>query len=236
MIIEVVSAFRNMEGRCEKYFQQVNALRTVLQERDSGWTVRAVACEGDSIDRTPEAVVKAASAFQVSVTLVQHNHGGAWWGSTEAADRLEKLSGVLNAALDGVSQKTDYVLYVESDLLWDPYQIRDLVDLIQVWRSFDIIAPLVYAGPHFYDVWGYRGMDGERFGPYPPYHASLARAAGQEVVVEIQSAGSCLLMTGEVARQVRCHNGGALVGWCEQARAYGFQIGVAPHLRIDHPA
>lgn len=235
MIINVVSAFRNMEERCSKYFQQVNALRDVLNMGSSeAVMVRCIACEGDSLDRTKAAIVKAANAFSLPTTLLEHDHGGADWGSTEAADRLAKLSGVLNAALDGVQPEADFVLYVESDLYWDAYDMKDLVDLVTQDLGFDIIAPLVMAGLNFYDVWGHRGTDDERFGPMPPYHSSLRGI--DEGVVQVNSAGSCLAMRGEVAREVRCQNEGALVGWCLQARDQGYRIGVAPHIRINHPA
>jgi hypothetical protein len=234
MKIQVVSAFRNMSGRVPKYYQQVHALRVAF---NSQVELGVVACTGDNEDRTREELLVLQKHFGVPTTIVDYSHGCRDWGSTEEGERLEKLSGVLNAALDGVAPDTDYVLYVESDLLWDPYQVHDLVaEVVRDPVTFPVVAPLVYAGEAFYDVWGFRGTDGERFAPFPPYHSSLKGLVDEECVVEVSSVGSCMVMAGVVARTVRCENGNALVGWCEAARAGGYRIGVAPHLRVDHPA
>lgn len=234
MKIQVVSAFRNMSGRVPKYYQQVHALRVAFENRVD---LSVVACTGDNVDRTREDLLVMQGHFAMPTTIVDYSHGGPAWGSTEQDDRLAKLSGVLNAALDGVAADTDYVLYVESDLIWDPYQAHDLVaEVVRDPVTFQVVAPLVYAGEAFYDVWGHRGTDGERFAPFPPYHSSLKGLVDEECVVEVSSAGSCLVMAGVVARTVRVSNGNALVGWCEAARSAGYRIGVAPHIRVDHPA
>jgi hypothetical protein len=234
MKVQVVSAFRNMSGRIPKYYQQVHALRVAFENRVE---VGVVACTGDNTDGTREDLLWAQGNWALPTTIVDYSHGGPAWGSTEEGERLAKLSGVLNAALDGVAADTDYVLYVESDLLWDPYQAHDLVaEVVRDPVTFQVVAPLVYAGADFYDVWGHRGTDGERFAPFPPYHESLTGLLDEECVVEVSSVGSCLAMAGVVARTVRVDNGNALVGWCQAARDAGYRIGVAPHLRVDHPA
>lgn len=237
MNINVVSAFRNMSGRIPKYFTQVNALRTAWQQSANPATFHVIACTGDNVDDTRGDLLALQDHFAMPTTIVDYSHGCRDWGSTEEGERLEKLSGVLNAALDGVELDADYVLYVESDLHWDPYQALDLLaEVIRDPVTFSVVAPLVYAGEAFYDVWGFRGRDGERFAPFPPYHSCLKGLVDEECIVEVSSVGSCMVMTGEVARTVRCENGGALVGWCEAARAAGHRIGVAPHIRVDHPA
>jgi hypothetical protein len=136
--------------------------------------------------------------------------------------------------MGAVEKADDVVVYVESDLVWTPHDVGSLIDIAFERREdFDVVAPLVFAGEAFYDIWGFRGTDGERFGPFAPYHPSLERG---EAIVEIGSAGSCLVMAGKIARTVKAPgNKRALVGWCDAATKKKFRIGVAVDFRVDHP-
>jgi acetyltransferase-like isoleucine patch superfamily enzyme len=110
------------------------------------------------------------------------------------------LSFVGNGILELVRETDDVLVYVESDLIWNAGTVLQLIGDLQI-PSVDVVAPLVFAGESFYDIWGFRGMDGERFSPAAPYHSSLA-AGGVETLAEISSAGSCLVMKGAVAAAV----------------------------------
>ena len=243
MKIAAASAFRNSSNQqILRWMSQLVALRAELREHYY-CSLRTVAVEGDSTDETAERLqAKAARELaprDIGFQLVTCNHGGPVFGSTEAPERMVALSKVGNAVFDAVRPDDDVLVYVESDLIWDAETIRGLIDYVTT-RCEDVaedapihvIAPMVFAGDNFYDVFAYRGSDGARFSPFPPYHSSLKPSIE---LVEVSSAGSCLVMTGEVARCVRIKDDNALVGWCAEARRRGYRIWVAPELRIAHP-
>ena len=228
MNVAIGSAFRNSAGeQVTTYLNQVAGLAHHLKPYS---TLRVIAVEGDSADDTRAALASGAVARRLDLDLRTHNHGQRWFGSTEEGDRLAALSGVANEVFAGVRETDDALIYVESDLLWDPFTITSLMDAAVHRRDgFDVVSPLVFAGSRFYDIWGFR-KDGDRFSPLPPYHAGLDGG-----ITEIDSAGSCLVMRGEVARVVRVEDGRALIGWCAAARARQFRLGVMAELRIQHP-
>jgi GT2 family glycosyltransferase len=232
MNIAVGSAFRNATHYLPRYFSQVAALRDLVRGKHN---VRVIAVEGDSHDDTANALSRIASTFGIDVEVRQHSHGRPWFGSTESPERMACLSGVGNAILDGVGPLDDVLVYVESDLLWEPFTIATLVECAAVkWRGYDIVAPMPFAGANFYDIWAFRGMDDQRFSPFKPYHASLIDR--EYFWTEVHSVGSCLVMRSEVARDRDCRmTDGALVEFCARAREAGYRIGVNPTLKVHHP-
>jgi len=222
MRLVVGSAFRNSADRLAGYFNQVVALQAAMFP----WEVRVVAAEGDSTDTTRELLLNYSGVL--AVTVLDAGHGGPVFGSTESPERLRLMSTVGNRIFEAVEDDDDVLVYVESDLLWDPKTIKTLV-LHACQRSlrFDIFAPFVMAGEAFYDTWGFRRNE-ERFSPFPPYHPAL----GEDPICRVDSAGSCLVMRGEIAQRCRIRNDYGLVGWCEDARRCGYKIGVVPALRV----
>lgn len=229
MRIAVVSSFRNMAGRIEAYFARVCALQS---HAGASALVRVIAVEGDSTDGTAWELVRVAGRLAVPVTVVEHSHGKRVFGSTEEPERLRALTGVMMAGLGAVELADDGVIVVEADLLWRPHQVGSVLDLaMRREGGFDVVAPMIFAGENFYDVWGFR-KGGERFAPFPPYHRELP----PQGLTEVDSVGSCLAMRGEVARRVRPIGEEAIVSWCAGARAAGYRIAVAPEFRVEHPA
>jgi hypothetical protein len=204
-----------------------------------------VAVEGDSTDRGATRAHLIAESHGFNFGLRTHNHGRPFYGSVEHPDRMESLSTVCNAMLDSVAPSDDVVVYVESDLVWDPATIHYLINLlVGANGKYAVVSPLIFAGQLFYDVWAFRGLDGQRFSPFPPFHSSLNGHRHRHFtsdpianqLVEVSSVGSCLVMSGEAARTVRVSDGGALVGWCKSAREHGHCIAIAPELAVRHPA
>lgn len=229
MNIAVGSAFRNSASGLTAYFNRVKALQAHAGPQHR---VRVIAAEGDSTDGTKHALGIVARSKGLPLEVRPCDHGGPVFGSTEDPARLDALTAVGNAILEGVRADDDALVYVESDLLWDPHTVGSLLDMALERRDgYDVLAPMVWSQPDvFYDIFAYR-KDGARFGPFAPYHPGLAPAG----VTEVDSAGSCLVMRGEVARQVRIPQGGALVGWCERAREAGYRVGVTRDFGVRHP-
>jgi hypothetical protein len=227
--IAVGSAFRNNSGYyLKRYIAQLRDLKDMAEIR--GDSLRWIAVEGDSFDGTRSEIVELGRHVKIPTALVSRDHGGPVFQSTEEAARMKALSYVGNGILESVLESDDVLVYVESDLLWSSRAIFRLVDSLKE-ENVDVISPLVFAGKNFYDVWGFRGLDGERFAPFYPYHSDLDFTR----LTEVSSVGSCLVMRGIVARTARIRNNGALVGFCEDVRSLGFHIWVDSVVRVDHP-
>lgn len=229
MQIAVGSAFRNSSGaQIQRWLRQVSALRGYLYENTIGYAlVRAIAVEGDSADRTRDELMHGSLAYNLDIDLRTCSHGGPVYGSTENPERLVALSRVGNAILEDVRQDDDYLLYVESDLIWSPKVIASLLSLV-IRGECDIACPLVMAGDKFYDIFLYR-RNGVRFSPFHPYHPDLN---GMPLLID--SAGSCLMMHAKVARTCRMTDN-ALLDFCQDARSKGYSIKVDPSVRVEHP-
>lgn len=228
MNIIIGSAFRNSTRYLMRYLNQVVGL---AHHAGPSHSIRVIAVEGDSQDGTHQALAMNSAIRSVKLEVVKCEHGLPWFGSTEETSRMVALSKVGNAIFEAVRPDDDVLVYVESDLIWDAHTIGSLIDFaMRQEGGFDVFAPLVFAGPHFYDIWGFRAVNGDRFSPFPPYYIGL-----DGVPCEIGSAGSCLVMRGEVARKCRIRNDYCLVGWCEDARANGYRIAVHPGFKVNHP-
>lgn len=227
MRLVVGSCFRNSasRGQLTTFFRQLDALRELC--KTLGYTVRLIAVEGDSSDDTRQQLWTHAEALPVHMTVVTREHGLPWFGSTEEPARFKALAYVGNGVMESVHESDDVLIYVESDLLWRAETIMQLV--AQVRPGVDVIAPLVFAGMAFYDIWAFR-KNGHRFGPFSPYHGEIDLNG----VTQIDSAGSCLVMRAEVARTCRIPDD-CLVGFCREAWAHGFTVQVDARERIYHP-
>lgn len=222
----IASAHRDSARNVPRYMEQVVQLRAALKGLAN---LRVIAAEGDSADNT-RGVLKSTAAYrQLPIEFAECGHGGPKFGSTEEPERLRLLSRVGNAIFDAVRGDDDVLLYVESDLIWTASVMVCLAQYVTVKAGgFDVFAPMVMAGELFYDVWGFRGLDGRRFSPFAPHFPGL----GPAEYFEIGSAGSCLAIPGDAARRCRIRNDYGLVGWCEDARAHAYRIATVPFLHV----
>ena len=243
MNVLLISAFRNSSrAHIDRWHAQTgqlgNALYPVNRTRLS-----TLAVEGDSANPTYEMLksrIEKGRGERTSRWLTQYHHNGPHFGSVESAERMTQLSLVADHWLDYIRRchmlsSSDVVIYVESDLIWEASTMVALIDALAGTTEYDVVSPLVFAGEHFYDVWGFRGLDGSQFAPFPPYHSSIPISADPHLV-EVSSIGSCVAFRPVVATSAPSMSGGAFVGWCANVRAAGHRIAVAPSLRIHHPA
>ena len=224
--LTVLSVFRNSAGgQAQRFIRRVQDLQLHW-----GKPVPLIAVYGDCNDNTAEVLRNESNVRGVCTEFVECHHGGPIFGSTEQPSRLAALSKVCNAGMASVRENDDLLFYVESDLIWTPQVVQALS--FQLHNSeFDAVAPLVFAGESFYDIWGFR-KDGERFFGWPPYHRGL-RPVG---LTEVDSVGSCFIIDAKAARISRIKNDYALVGFFEDFRNNGFRVAVDPSLRVEHPA
>jgi hypothetical protein len=223
----LLSYFRDSTGYLPRYFAQAADLRTALESR--GHTLTLVLVEGDSTDGTWTALQAQAPAGS---DLSQCHHGGPKHGSVVSADRFRQLAQVGNHGLSRIPADADAVAIVESDLIWNAGAIMQLLNRLAVVPA---VAPMVILRRAncpplaFYDTFAYR-KDGVRFVHHPPYHPGLT---GQGLT-QLDSAGSCLAMRGDVARGSRYTEDEVFVGLCAGIRARGGSIWLDPTVAIYH--
>jgi hypothetical protein len=235
--IVVVSAFRDMVGRTDHYMAQIDALQRHAWKDSTAHTIRVAAITGDDIDGTETALMISASRYRIPISITRHDTNKPHYPSIEHTERLEALTGVMKAGMHAVrvGPLADVVLYIESDLLWDPHQVGSIIDMAyRREQGFDIIAPMIFCGTgaQFYDIFVYR-KDGARFSPHPPYTHGMRLGAHE--ITEVDSVGSCLAFRAELALVVKPIGSECLISWCNGARAQGYRVGVAHGFRVNHP-
>lgn len=231
MNIVLASIFRNSSGYLDRYFGQATALRAKLAER--GDTLRFVWAEGDSEDDTFQRLCVGLNGSAKNSKLIQINHGGPVFGSIDNDQRWRNISKVCNQLLDLIDWNDDFVIYVESDLLWTPETLLELLEDVKH-KPIDAVAPMCYHLPTslFYDIWGHR-KDGVRFEPHSPYHAALQPGT---TLTPIDSAGSCIVMRGVVAQTARFDPPElGIVGFGNTIRKLGFHLWLDATQRVFHP-
>jgi hypothetical protein len=237
--IAIASIFRNSTSYLDRYMRQVADLAGHLCGR--GFDIHLIGCEGDSTDDTWN-VLKARMNYlygrvqhvstQSQLTLFKEDHGGQIYGSVDNPFRWANISRVCNKVLESVEEADDYLLYVESDLIWDADTMQYLLGNLHTQQHIDAVAPLCLHQPTglFYDTWGHR-KDGVPFRQHKPYHPAVGNK-----LTPIDSAGSCIAMRGEVARACRfTPPTQGIVGFGNDIRAKGYALYLDPQLTIYHP-
>lgn len=229
MTLAVITFFRNsaIRGQVAPFFTQAARLRNILQKQ--GFAFRVIAVWGDCVDDTYKEILRNAEYHNLAVQTVEHNHGQREFGSTEHPDRMVALSALGNAGLEAVREGDTAVFYVESDLVWDPHTVISLLNRLN--GEVHVVAPLIFAGEHFYDVFCFR-KNGHRFAPFYPYHSELRHDGN---LTQVDSVGSALVMHGEVARHCRIINDNVLMGFCQDCWNKGFTVNVDASQKVVHP-
>lgn len=226
------SCFRQSAGRhVALYANRVALLKKACDAR--GIALHVISIWGDSTDRTKEDLEEILGALRLHELVVdERSHGFPNYGSSEHPDRLAGFALAANGVFEHVGAGADFVIYVESDLIWTPGTLLKGVQTLQI-PGREVLAIPTFCGPTdvFYDTWGFRTPDGRRLGPLPPYWEAMHLDRPQE----IGTAGGCLVMTGEVARACRCSKEEALVGFCKDARSKGYRVWTDWRLRVEHP-
>jgi hypothetical protein len=229
MNVTLCSAFRNATPYLPRYFARIDALDHALHAL--GHRLTLVWGEGDSTDSTL-AVLQAAT-YRFRAHLVDCTHGGPAFGSIESVARFRQLAQVGNKIWAAIPENTDAVIYVESDLIWQPATLVALLDSLTVYPA---VAPMILDSPPldtFYDVWGFR-RNGVRFAKQPPYYPGLThfRAAGK--AIQLDSAGSCLALRWSLAQWLHFPED-CFVGFCRLLYERGGELWLDPTLVCLHP-
>jgi len=229
MNITLISPFRNVEKYIYRYFGQVIKLYDVLSRRDNN--VDFIWGEGDSTDDTQEILARYAKCFSASDSIVDCTHGGPAFGSVVDSQRFLQCAYACNLLLMRIPQDADVVVWADSDIEWEPETILNLIDAT---KEYPAIAPLVllkregWKPDSFYNTFDFR-IDGKHFAHDPPYHPKL------DGITKVDSAGSVLVMRGDLARKVHFTAQEVIVGLCGQIYQNGGSVWCNPNLRTYHP-
>lgn len=224
MAIGICSIFHNSTAYLDRFSRQVVALEAAHPIE----TVLVFGVESGSDDGTWEKLsgIRASGSFR-RVDPPPDAH----YEHIDDSRRWAAIAKSANVALDmATARNMEFVVYVESDLIWKPSMMIDLVNTLMVVPA---VAPMCFwlRNGHFYDTWGYR-RNGVMFHPEPPYHPYIPPVG----LTPIDSAGSCIAMRREVFSQCRFQPEDGIVGLCRDIKAKGFQLWLDTGLAVCHPA
>mgnify|MGYP001599850241 FL=1 len=236
--IAIASMFRNAESYISHYTTQMADLTGHLC--GLGYDIHLIAAEGDSTDQTWTVLnerlnylfgrIRHVSA-QSKLTILQVNHGGPVFGSIDNEQRWRNISMVCDKILEAVDPEDTFLVYVESDLLWDADTMQYLLGRLED-SGIDAIAPICIHKPTglCYGTWDLR-KNGQRFQAHKPYHPEVGLD-----LTPIDSAGACIVMRGEVARSCRFSPPElGIVGFGHDISAHGYRLMLDPTLFVFHP-
>lgn len=221
MNLTVMSMFRDSTHQTERYREQILS-------QEGFEKIQCCWLEGDSQDRTYDVLDQMKS--ELNASLIQKHTGRQRWGPIACAARMAHL-GELGEVLRNATltmSRTDFVVYVESDLIIRDTQLfKKLAE-----HNVDTISPITYHhhGELFYDTWGYLDKDGRSWGPNPPFSEHLK----VDGLCPMTSVGSCVMMKWEVLENT--HWGpDAFRSFCSNVLSNGYKIWVDKELSIYHP-
>lgn len=228
MNVTLCSAFRSASRYLDRYFAQMAGLQACLEER--GDSLRLILGEGDHADTTRFLLPEAALDFDAEI--VSLDHGQLDYGSVVHPIRFASLAQVWEQIWSKIPESADVILFVEADLAWEPSTLVALIDHLE---TYPAVAPLImlqrngYGADAHYDSWGMR-KDGKMFTLYPPYFDGWPTTE----MTQLDSAGSCVAMRGEYARQVEWRADDLIMGICHQIYDLGGSVWLDPTQRVIH--
>lgn len=214
-----------------------------LELRHQGHELSLLLGEGDSTDNTRTLLIGALTHTGLPARVIDTTHGGPEYGSFENPERFKQIAVWANRIWANISENADIVIFVDSDLIWEPDMLATLVNYVQHDAKM-VVAPRVlhldnpyspdWTEPAWYDTFAFRS-DGIRFVNNPPYHHRLNGGYTAGSMVPLDSAGGCMVMSGVLARASRFSELDAIVGLCRDICAAGGNIQLAPNAVVYHP-
>lgn len=231
MKVCVCSCFRNASAWLDRYMAQLCGLRRLLAPHG---VLCPIWVEGDSTDNTWEWLLDDAP--RMNARLVACDHGGPVYGSIVHPERFRQLARVANAMWRRIPADADVAILLDGDLFWQPETMVALLNHLAVYpavapRVLHATDPGLYSGPgpFWYDTFGFR-RNGVRFSNEPPYHPDLDGA-----MLQVDSAGACLVMRGDLARGLLWREEDLVVGLCRDIYERGGSVWVDPNCTVYHP-
>lgn len=215
----LASVFRNSSEYLNRYQDQIEALRKHMP-------VHVVAVEGDSRDDTWRRLQS------LDFYSLKAEHGGPSYGSIDFPIRWRQLAAACNIAMIAATRlcgRDEPFCYVESDLIWEPETMLQLVEDLKVVPA---VAPMSkhLGSEGFYDLYGHR-RHGKPFLRQPPY----CDGWDPEALFSIDSAGSCFVTLGHYLSFLNFSPDGCILGIGQSLRDNGQQLFLDPTVSVFHP-
>jgi len=214
-----VAYLANYFWRCERLWKALNG------------GLHVILLEGDSTDGTKPFMEDVDYPW---LTKLELNLGNETFGHVDHPARWLRISKCANKVLEAIPASAEKFIWVETDIIW---AVDSMVDLLDCVSEKVAVAPMIlaYGTNRFYDVWGFRELNGACFSAFPPYY----RGWPAQGLYEIQSAGSCIVMPAWVARAARYPTNpvicDGIVGWCRDIRLNGVKLFLKPDVTFYHP-
>lgn len=175
--------------------------------RDNGNKIDIELCfiEGSSKDNTWRVLKKFCEnikyKYDIEHTLEKND-------INQSLERFDKLAILRNMLIKlGLKNRHDYVLFVDSDIIFDKDIIIKLVNSIEKNKA-DVVAPLItiekfrtYDNDYFYDQLAYIDKNGKNFThhfPYVPIDEIEIKKIIYKEPIDMQSVGACYLAKSEL--------------------------------------
>jgi len=224
MKIAVANMWQNSTAYVYRYLAQFRALQAAAPQHE----FEAVIAEGDSTDGNA-TWYKLNELFNGKV--FKRVHGGQIYGPVDVTQRWLQISFVMDGVFEHIRPDHDAVIWVESDLIWEP---QTMLKLLSYLERVDAVVPMIWMRSAFYDIWGYR-KGGVHFTNEAPYHTLLSGPSENGLHL-LDSGGGCVAMRGEIARTCRCRPPTlAAVGLYMDMKAHGWKVWLDPTLSVHHP-
>lgn len=184
---------------------------------------------GDSSDRT-EKILRNFTDLDRRIHVFTANTGITGEDLETRRLRISATETLAYAAL-GAFDDIDYVIQHESDLRTpDDVALKMLPHVtgktaVAGWPTLELDNRVL-----FYDIWAYRGLDGQHFGPRAPYH----RDYRADRPFEVASFGSVWMARRSLwfDREIKKD---CCVELCQQWRAEGVRLLVDPTIPVEQP-
>lgn len=159
---------RNCAGSLVRWYSQLVGVVTLMPEHNFYISVY----ENDSTDNTQLMLTNLDFSMFRDSHIVTDWLNTNQYGSVKEFDRVQNLANARNTALDGKSllNNVDYVLWIEPDIAYDPFVVKELLNFRQAGLLEIDIYSAISLRPgreEVYDTWATRRdpneEDGERF-------------------------------------------------------------------------
>lgn len=289
-VLKIMSTFHDTTDEYTQiYFHQIEELVKFLKRDDVRREVGIIRiqlilgygdCGEDTYHRLYDSVCQ-----QFDGILVDVSHGGQVYGSVENEQRFKQLSYIGNQLLyicqdqirsqwNGLGRVRDrdkdslgrgYSAFIESDLIWEPSVVVEIIKHLNAIslggdKFPSVIAPMILdpippspvldawgrvrkdQSRHlFYDVFAFR-KGGVRFVKYWPYHAALVGGNDWDRgLLQMDSVGSFVMghdeafMRGRFRGEDQGPGWQAIVDFCTSLREGGCSVMCDPSLLVIHP-
>jgi hypothetical protein len=164
--ILISTILRNSEGTIFQYYSQIKNLVSEF----SSYHFFISIYENDSVDRTKKILDSLDWSFVDDFSIIKENINTKQFDSVVVEERVKNLANARNKTLEAKNflQKADYILSIESDIMYDNNSVRKILNFKET-NSPDIISAASYiinknGIKQLYDTWATRQTEHVEYG------------------------------------------------------------------------